>query len=110
MHHLQACPTILSLSLQNTQEHKGLVHLTPKAGRVPDGKLGFCFSSGSLNVSELRATSLSSVHSNVTKYSANDSSKAEEEDIGQVGKLPADTLVSDRSHSAHYVPGVMTLQ
>lgn len=85
-----------------------LVNLTPKVGMVLDRN--FLLPKTNVSDSELKATSLISIHIWVTKSSTNDCSKAEEEDIGQVGKLPGDTSVSSHSHSRHHLTALMTLQ
>ena len=70
--------------------------LTPKAGMVSERN--FLLPKTNVSASGLMATSFFSVHINITESSANDCSKAGEEDIGQVGRLPGDASLSAHSH------------
>lgn len=78
------------------------------AFQVPQGN--FSLQKTKVKMSGLWATSFNSIHIGVTQSAPNDSSNAEEEDIGQVGTAPGDASVSNHSHSRHPLTWWMTLQ
>lgn len=80
--------------------------LTPKAGVVSKRK--FLLPKTNVSASGLVATSFFSIHINIIESSTNDCSKPEEEDTGQVGKLPGDTSVLAHSHGRHGLTVLMT--
>lgn len=98
----------ISGSFQSAQIIVGLGRFYSHDRQGP--RQNFLLPETNMSTSELKATSLISIHISVTKSPPNDSSKAAEEDIGQAGKLPGDTSASNHSHSRHRLTGLMIFQ